>query len=285
MCSLRGGPRHGETVGALLAIAALYLTWGEMLALLEQLFSPGPQWIVAPIGALIIIPLLIEAGPLLRPRRKARLLVGAAVLALVAWIVAAAAPAYSEDRQQMFSIEHVTDAKARRAYWSILNDGASLPAAFGGIERWKLLELPHSKRKRWAAPGPRIGVEPAAVELVSRAQDRKQRIVRLRLRTNGAAAVSLRAPKGARIAAAGIGASLRPVDGSKSDFAVSCSGRSCDGAVVTLRIEQKAPLVLTVVGVRPGLPPQGAALLRDRPRFARPQYGTDQTITVNRVRI
>ena len=277
--------RHGETGGTLLALTTLYLTWGEMLALLEQLFSPGPQWIVAPIGATIIIPLLIEAEPLLSRAGKRALLIGSAVLAVVAWIVAATAPAYSEDRQQMFSIEHVTDAKAGRAYWSVLNDGAPLPEQFGGVEEWKLLELPHSKRKRWAASAPRIAVEPAAVDLVSRDQKRSQRTIRLRLRTNGAAVVSLRAPKDSGIAAAGIGTSLRQVDGSKGDFALNCSGRSCDGAVATLVLTQAKPLVLIVVGVRPGLPPQGDALLGDRPRFARPQYGTDQTVTVDRVRI
>ena len=41
---------RSEAVAAILAIAFLYLTWGAMLALLEELISQGPMWLFAPFG-------------------------------------------------------------------------------------------------------------------------------------------------------------------------------------------------------------------------------------------
>ena len=65
-----------ERIGAWLAILFLYLTWGAMLALLEELLNGGPMWLFAPLGALLILPVLIEATPVIRtagPRRRAAL--------------------------------------------------------------------------------------------------------------------------------------------------------------------------------------------------------------------
>jgi hypothetical protein len=277
--------KHAGRVGALLAVIVLYLTWGEMLALLEQLFSPGPQWIVAPIGALMMLPALIEAHPLLVRTRRSIVLGGAALLALVAWIAVAAAPAYSHDRKQMFIVEHVTDVKAGKAYWAVLNDGAPIPEGFGGMALWEKVKLPHSQRERWAAPAPSANVVPPRLELISQSRQEGSRTIRLRLRTNGAAAVSLRASADARILAGGVGTSTQPLSAPTGSYSINCSGRSCEGAEMTLRIGGKEPVMVTLVGVRPGLPPQGKALLSGRPAFAQPQYGTDQTITVGRLRI
>ena len=53
-----------EAVAAIVAIAFLYFTWGELLALLEELINQGPMWLFAPLGALILLPALIEAKAL-----------------------------------------------------------------------------------------------------------------------------------------------------------------------------------------------------------------------------
>ena len=52
-------------VGTIVALVVLYLTWGEMLALLEELLNQGPMWIFAILGSLVILPLLIQAKPLI----------------------------------------------------------------------------------------------------------------------------------------------------------------------------------------------------------------------------
>ena len=43
--------RPAELVGSIAAIIFLYLSWGAMLALLEELLNSGPMWLFAPLGA------------------------------------------------------------------------------------------------------------------------------------------------------------------------------------------------------------------------------------------
>jgi hypothetical protein len=73
--------------------------------------------------------------------------------------------------------------------------------------------------------------------------------------------------------------------GRKDAYVLRCSGRSCDGAVVDLLVGSRAPLPLTLIGIRAGLPPEGAPLLRARPANAQPQYSPDGTIGVAKLRL
>src|SRR5207248_6027158 len=106
------------------AIVLLYLTWGAMLGLLEELLNGGPMWLFAPLGSLLIVPILIETKPLIDRVRLSEAATVAGVLTLAGWAAAAAAPAYSADRQQRFVIEHVTDLRTFKSAWSVINDGA-----------------------------------------------------------------------------------------------------------------------------------------------------------------
>ncbi len=54
-----------ETVGAIAAALLLYVTFGPAVALFEELMSSGPIWIFAPLGAIIMLPVLIELQPAL----------------------------------------------------------------------------------------------------------------------------------------------------------------------------------------------------------------------------
>ena len=54
-------------------------------------------------------------------------LAGALDLAITAWLVAAFTPAYSADRQQLFTIEYVWDERARSGRFAVNNDGAPVP--------------------------------------------------------------------------------------------------------------------------------------------------------------
>ncbi len=118
--------RLAELVGGLVGIFLLYVTWGELLGSLEELFSPGPLWIVAPVAAIMTVPVLAEAQPIFAGARRAALL-GSACIALIAWAFVAVTPAYSQDHQQRFTIEHLTQFPSDKSSWSILNDGAKLP--------------------------------------------------------------------------------------------------------------------------------------------------------------
>ncbi|MEO8175731.1 MAG: M20/M25/M40 family metallo-hydrolase [Sphingomicrobium sp.] len=278
--------RGAERSAALGAVLLLFLTFGAMLALLEDLLSNGPIWLLAPLGSLILLPAMIEAKPVLDEVTRRRALVSAALLAIAGWAVAVAVPAYSADRQQHFSIEHVAD--GRRAWWSVTNDGAPLPKAFKAVGRWHRGDLPFSERERWLTAAPVTGgLAAPAVEVVGQQGSGAGRRVSVRLLPNGASSITLIAPENAAIRAGGIGAFVRPVGRGSSDgrYALRCFGRSCDGQVMDLTIGSPRPVEFIVLGWRPGLPPDAAALVRGRPVNARPQYAADSSLAMSRVRL
>ena len=271
--------KRAERIGAFAAILVLYLTWGAMLGLLEELLNGGPMWVFAPLGALIIIPILIEARPLIigaGPRNSA---IVSAVLAFFCWGVAAAVPAYSADRQQRFVIQHVSDVSRGKNWWSVLNDGAPVPAAAG--ESWTRGELSFSDRPRWLSPAlPDPASKAPDVQLVEQVESGDERTVTLRLVANGNEHVDLVAPPDARIRAAGTEGFVRPIDqGEAGKYYISCFGRSCDGAILRLTIGKLQPIELVVLGGTGTLPASAAPLLSARPRFARAQYNRDESIT------
>jgi hypothetical protein len=280
--------RHAEGIASYLAILALYVTWGAMLGLLEELLNSGPMWLFAPLGALIILPILIEAKPLIDQARlrPAALLTG--VLGLACWAVAAAVPAYSADRQQRFSIEHVTDTNSGKAVWSVLNGGVRVPDAYRSAGKWRWEKLPYGIRKRWIADAPVLsGAKAPAVDQVASVTSGTRRAITLRLRSNGAERVSLVAPEDARIRAAGTAGFVRPIDAAaeEGEYSISCSGRSCDGMMLEIVSDSPKPIQFIAVGAKSGLPESAGALLAARRKFARPQYSPDQTIAFARVRL
>jgi hypothetical protein len=277
--------RPAEAIASVAAILFLYVTWGGMLALLEELLNSGPLWVFAPLGSLIILPVLIEAKPVIEKAGIRGSSALAAALALAAWAGALAAPAYSADRQQRFVIQHVTDAARGKSWWSVLNDGAKLPAAFPG--EWKRGTLPFSERQRWLAAAPADPfLRPPGVQRVSEARSGTERMLSIRLTANGAERIELIAPADAQIRAAGRPGFVRPIDlRADGKTLIACSGRSCVGAVIEIRIGQLAPVEFTLIGSRAPLPLSAAPLLAARPRFARPQYNRDEAIIFARQKL
>jgi hypothetical protein len=280
--------RPAEQVGGLAALLLVYLSWGETLALLEVLFSPGPLWIAAPVAAILMVPALVEAHGLFSRASSLATVGASAVIALLAWAVAAAAPAYSANRQQRFTIEHVTDFTARRSYWSVLNDGAPLPAGYGAAGKWHEGKLASSERLRWLAAAPAApDVRPPLLQVVEAVAEGNERRLKVRLRANGSERVYLIAPAEARIRTAGVADFVRPIgsDDSSGKFTIACSGRSCDGTELLIDLYNAKPVPITVVGSRNGLPETAAPLVEGRPRNARPQYTPDETVTISRAKL
>jgi len=278
-----------ERVGSALAILFLYATWGAMLALLEELLNGGPIWLFAPLGSLLILPVLIEAAPVIRSSGLRLIAALAGGLALVGWAAAAAAPAYSADRQQRFVIEHATDLTTHKSWWAVVNDGKALPDAYAAVGKWTRGKLPYSDRPRWLAPAAAVsGQIPPVAEPVSQpvAKD-KLRAIQLRIHANGADSVALIAPKEADIRAAGVDGSMRPFDRSakKQKYYLTCFGRSCDGLTLKIVAGTEKPIEFTLVGVRRGLPSTASPLIAARPKNARPQYLPDQMLTVSRIKL
>jgi hypothetical protein len=275
--------RGAERIAAIVAVAALFLTFAPPLALFEELLNGGPHWVFAPLGAAILLPALIELRPLIAHVRRPLLLAAAADLFLIPWAAAALTPAYSEDRQQHFTIEYVRDTGTGRTMWAVNNDGAPVPFA----APWTRTELPYSLRRRWTSPAPAIAVEAPKLDIVERQIIEGGRRLQLRLRANGAESVTLIAPPESGLRGAGIGGSFqRFIPGTPTErYIVRCVGRSCDGAILDLVAGNRDPIELFLVGTRSGLPAQAAPLVRARRALARPQYAPDSTITVSRIRL
>ena len=277
---LRRWWRPAEVAGGIAALLFLYVTWGEMLAQLQEIFSPGPLWIVAPVASVVVVATLVEAQPILRQGGRAVIAI-AAVLAFVGWGAAAATPAYSPDHQQRLTIEHVTAFPSGQSSWSVINDGSSLPPGYSRLGQWKTGKLPFSQRERWLTGAPRLAdLRPPALQPIQIIRSGDGRTIRLRLKANGAERIQLLAPADSRIEAAGLSGLERVIGGpdSAGKFAISCTGRSCDGAELTIEQAGTKVIAFTVSGARNGLPPSAAPLLAGRPRFARPQYTPDETI-------
>lgn len=267
-----------EQVGAILAVLLLFITLGPALALFEDLLNGGPLWVFAALGGTILLPALIELRPLLT---KARSIMAAAALAPLGWTGAALAPAYSADRQQLFTIEYVWDEAARSGRFAVNNDGAPLP--FPG--RWERAEFPYTARRRWAAEAPPVPVPAPTAAIVGQQRTPDGRRVRIRLTANGAEQIVLIAPRAARLLAAGGGGFLPRFGDDPERYFLRCAGRACDGAQLDLMIGSGDPIDFTIIGTRGGLPPAAAELARARPAHARPQYGADSTIAIGRTRL
>ena len=280
--------KPAETLAAIAAALFLFLTLGATLGLLEELLSNGPIWAFAPIGALVLLPWLVEAKPLVDGTSRHALLTGAAALLVGGWAASAAVPAYSADKQQQWTLQYVVDQQSPQPVWSIVNDRAPLPGSFDRFGRWKQLQVPAlGKRLRWVAPAPpEAGMVPARALPAGVMSIPGGRRVRLRLQTNGADSVTLVAD-GARVAAAGAPGQLRRFDPRATDetATLSCTGRSCDGTLLELQVRGNQPVELTVLGTRWSLPSAAAPLMAARPVHARPQYLPDATILVSRLRV
>jgi len=134
---------------------------------------------------------------------------------------------------------------------------------------------------RWLSPAP-ANPDSAApdVELLSQVRNGSERTLSLRLLSNGNEHIDLIAPDDARIRAAGIDGFVRPINQTEDGkYSVSCFGRSCDGAVMRIVTTQDKPIEFIVLGGKVPLPASAAALLAARPRFARPQYNRDETMS------
>ncbi|MEA3032752.1 MAG: hypothetical protein QOH86_768, partial [Sphingomonadales bacterium] len=272
-----------ERVMALLAWALLFVTWAPLLYLGQVLLGFAGGAIFAAVSALILLPALIELKPALVRVPRVALLGGTFGAALLAWLHVALAPAYSPDRKQLLRIEYALQDGTGR--WLLASDGGPLPTVFDRFG--EPVKVPWSMSRRRTLPAPALAAPTPAVETVADRRSPQGRVLTLRLRTNGAEQIVLRGEADAAIKAVRIGGSLASTGkgAAKDPYFVRCVGRSCDGAVVNLLVGRAGPLPLTLIGIRSGLPPEGAALLRARPADAQPQYSPDVTIGVAKVRL
>jgi hypothetical protein len=271
--------KAGEAVGAIAAAVLVFLTFGPALALFEELMNSGPHWMFAPLGLLILLPFLIELMPLARRSSAPFVVAAPAALFFLGWLAVLLAPAYSDDRKQIFAIEYVGDGEQPR--WSVNNDGVQVPFAAD----WRREKVAWSGRRRWLAPAPTLPVAAPTMELVSQAPAGRGRRLTMRLRTGGAETVTLVAPPEAALIEGGSGGfSGRFADatGPEARYFLRCVGRACDGALFHVVAANTASIDFTLIATRSGLPPEAAPLIAARPPYAQPQYAPDSTLTLTR---
>ena len=156
--------------------------------------------------------------------------------------------------------------RTHKSWWSILNDGAPLPKAFGS--GWKRGKLPLSDALRWIKPAvARPGAVAPAVQLLSEVDNGDERTLTVRLAANNNDEIEILAPEDALIKSAGVARFVRPIDqDSDGIYSLGCSGRSCDGAMCNSLTEQPKPIRFLILGSRKSLPASAASLLSTRPR-------------------
>ena len=277
--------RRAETVAAVLAWAILFVTLAPLVHLSEVLLDFGNAWLFAPFSALLVLPALIELEPLAGAGGR-RIAVGTAALgAAAAWAAVLAVPAYSADRKQGFRIDYAWDEAARQGQWLLANGGVPLPEGFPGEASFRRgLKLPWSPAARWGAPAPAIPLPVPRLDKVAERAAAGGRVATLRIAMNGADDLLLYFGEKVDVRAAGTGGSTVPfgADDGKAPTYVRCTGRSCDGAAIELGLGAR-PAEAIVVGVRNGLPPAAAPLVRGRPATAQAQYSPDTSSSWARV--
>jgi hypothetical protein len=269
----------------LLAALILFVTFGAAVGLIQDLLNGGPLWIFALLGGLMLLPWLIEARPLLTEVPKTRVLAAALAFAVVAWVPAAIAPAYSGDRQQQWSLQYIVDSSARQPVWSVVNDRRLLPSQWRRFGDWRFGTLPFSRRQRWIAPAPLVaGLTPARATLVEQSTVAGGRLLRFRIDANGSNEVELSAAPEADIRFLGAPGQMRRASspGSSGRFRLSCSGRSCDGQNLQMLVGPK-PIDFMLTDTRWSLPPAAAPLKAAQPANARAQYVPDSTLLLSRI--
>ncbi|HEX8214398.1 MAG TPA: M20/M25/M40 family metallo-hydrolase, partial [Allosphingosinicella sp.] len=228
-----------ERTAAIIAFLLLFLSWAPLLHLSEALLDFDAAWIFAVVGAIVLLPALIELKSLADELPGPAALAGAAAVFVAGWAAAALVPAYSPDRKQAFGIEYLWDESRGKAHWLVVNDGAPLPKALtaaAGTFR-KDIEVPYSGRKRWAAPA--TATTPVArVTKISETAAGAGRRVRISISAPAMDSVVLKAPAEAKLLAmATAGSEHRFGKGAEDAPAyIRCQGRSCDGMVIDLLI-------------------------------------------------
>lgn len=275
-----------ERVGAIAAALIAFVAFAEVLHLLELLLIDGPYWFLAPIAVFAALPLLIEAMPLGENARPRWSIAALTLLTLVGWTVAGLLPRASEDRQQLFAIEYLRDEDRATGLWAVSNKRAPLPDAYAALADWSQQDVPYTTRRRWAAAAPNTAVPAPTLTRVGERREGNARRIAFRLALNGSASVTIRMPADAAVQAAGTPGNLRPFGRGEASapYLLRCYGRTCEGLTIELVAGSMAPVELTAIGHRTGLPGAAAPLVAARPVNSRPQYMPDSTYALRRFR-
>jgi hypothetical protein len=295
LASMRAVRPGARVAASLLTALSAGCVWFPMLRLLPDAVGVVAMPVLAALVALVasaVAPLCAEIAG----RWRVALPGAAGVVALGALGIAALVPPFSEDAPQQLDLMFHLDADAGTARWiadsSFGPAAGALPAEVRRVVAFAarpVATFPWAHGTAWVAPAPTLVLPTAHVEITVQDSQAPGRRVVLSLapaREGGRVMVAL--PPGAGLMTARANGAALPTEGEPSAngwrlylFAPAPGER----VTLDLLLAGAAPVEAQVMDVSFGLPPEGTALLRARPRTAVPWGNGDVTVVSHRVRL
>jgi hypothetical protein len=195
------------------------------------------------------------------------------LLALTLAVVAGLQPAYGNLVPERLNLRYVE--REGKAWW-LADPVTRLPQSLRAAANFSATP---QRLLEWGYIAPAGAARhPGPAASVSRSGD----IVSLDLKAQGDG-VALLVPEEARLRAITIGGVTTPVSGRR--ISIFCGTPDCATAQVRLTMGSSAPVNLTLVAARAGLPPDGTKLLKARPAEAVPSQAGDRTLLVAKIAI
>jgi hypothetical protein len=265
------------------------LVWGPTLHLAELALGFAFPYATA---ALVALMAMTWIGVLVRMRGAAswRWIASAlAAGALVSAVAAAIAPNATEARPQPLNVTYFVDVSKGEARVLAGSAMRPLPRRMAQTFSFKPERiLPGDRIATWSTPAQMQNASTPTLEAVATTVDGDERVVRARLRMNGAYRATLRIPRAARPMRAtinGVDADFGKAPDRAEFFRLACQGRTCDGAEIAVHLDVRGlrgDWFLT--GQTPGAPAQAAEVIRARPTSATPIDFGDSALTLARIR-
>jgi hypothetical protein len=271
-----GAVRLLAPLSAIGAAASLAL-WLTTLHHAEIGLGLGAAWPFAGLGAMLFMLVAPMATPRETPRASYVLVPAAGLFAAV--VLAATTSAYSPAAPRPLNIQHFVVARTGEAFLAISPKSDRPPTkmskAFDFADRRiDALDRDYLATSAKAHDGAAVGIEHIAETV-----ERESRRLDVRLRSNGADEVLLAALPGAGISSVNAGGEDFPMARDKMIY-VRCVGRACADFNIAVTVGNE-PAAVSLLGVRNGLGPVGAALAATRPAWASPVQGGDIRLVVS----
>jgi hypothetical protein len=194
-------------------------------------------------------------------------------LALVLAVVAGLEPSFSDRAPERLNLRYVE--QAGKAWW-LADPVDRLPESLKAAAHFS--DRPERRVQFGYVAAAGSAQFPAPSAAIRRAGD----AVTINLNAAGAG-VALLVPKEAGLKAVSLGGVTVPAYGGR--MTVSCATPDCGSAQMVLQLSSAAPVDLTLIAYRHGLPPQAAALLKARPAWAVPSQSGDATLLAATLRV
>ena len=260
LVTVRGG--RGEAL--FLAALAVLVIWIGLNAGSESIMGLRVHPLFTVTAAFGLMALL----PLLRPAKSWGWPFAASLLlSLVLAVAAGFQPAFSDRAPQRLNLHYVE--QDGKAVW--LADGVPhLPPALRAAAQFSVSPQRRQLEYGYVAPAGKAQF-PAPAAAVQRNGDS----VTLNLNAAGDS-LALLVPQEAGLKSVRIGDVTAPADGRLS--LIACDTSDCASLHLVLEFSSPAPVNLTLIARRRGLPPAGAKLLKARPAWTVPSERGDETL-------